>query len=184
MNSVLRSAFVTSPARRPGSSASPRTDMPDDHDALDDDGRAVVAGLLAELRQRGPAAFLGCRGLEGPLRLDHVAGQLEQWLRGAVEAFGAEENEYGYLSRYAGNLIGVPLRRTSTLAGLDHEQRRVRFGDERLDLLTMAAQPPLDLGGRTVAESHPDDLGRRTEQGRTATEVAVLRPRWTPKSGH
>ena len=76
---------------------------------------------------------------------------------------------------HAGNLIGVPLRRASTLAGFDHEQCRLRFGEERFDLLMVAAQTPLDLGGRTVAESQPDDLGRRTEQGGTAAEVAVLR---------
>ena len=61
--------------------------------------------------------------------------------------------------RHAGNLIGLPLRRARTLAGLDHEQRRARFGDERLDLLTVAAQTPLDLGDRTGAESQQMTLG-------------------------
>ena len=75
--------------------------------------------------------------------------------------------------RHAGNPIGVPLRR-ATLAGLGHEQRRVRFGDERLDLLKVAAQTPLGLGGRTVAESRPDDPGRRTEQEGMAAELTVL----------
>ena len=47
-------------------------------DSLDQGGGAVVAGPLEQLRQGVPAAFLGCRGLDGPLRLDDVAGEVEQ----------------------------------------------------------------------------------------------------------
>ena len=63
---------------------------------------------------------------------------------------------------HAGNLTGVPLRSAGILAGFDHEQRRVRVGGERLDLIAVATETPFNLAGRTVAERQPDDLRRRT----------------------
>ena len=77
--------------------------------------------------------------------------------------------------RHADNLIGVPLRRAGTVAGFDHKQRRVRFNGEGFDLVAVATETSFNLAGRAVTESQPDDLGRRTEQGGTAAEVAVLR---------
>ena len=47
-------------------------------DPLDQDGRAVVAGLLEQVGQGRSAAFIGRRGLESALRVDPVAGQLAQ----------------------------------------------------------------------------------------------------------
>ena len=46
---------------------------------------------------------------------------------------------------HAGGLIGAPLRSAGTPAGFDHEQRRVRFGGERLDLIVVATETPFDL---------------------------------------
>ena len=66
-------------------------------------------------------------------------------------------------------LIGVPLRHTGTLVGFDHKQRRVRFGGERLDLIAVATETPFNLAGRAAAERQPDDLRRRTVQGRLGT---------------
>ena len=65
---------------------------------------------------------------------------------------------------HAGNLIGVPLRRAGPVAGFGHEQRRVRFAGEHLDLIAVTTEAPFDLAGRRVAERQPDDLRRRTVQ--------------------
>jgi len=62
-------------------------------------------------------------------------------------------------------VIGVPLQDVRTGAGFDHEQRRVGFNGEGLDVLAVATQMPFDLAGRTVADRQPDDLRRRTVEG-------------------
>jgi hypothetical protein len=51
------------------------------HDALDDDRRVLVSGVLEELSERRLAEVFFCDGLGGVLGGDDVAGELEECLQ-------------------------------------------------------------------------------------------------------
>ena len=103
--------------------------------------RQGALGRLRPLRQPGRYAdgnglylFVQPTGTRSWVRRLVIPGRLGELGLGAAALVSLAE---GMLA----NLIGVPLRHAAgTLAGFDHEQRRVRFGGERLDLVAVATE--------------------------------------------